>query len=86
MDNTMQDQIERLRQNPGAAAELLRSRDGQELLRRLTENDRGAALQHATQAAARGNPAEMLRLVSQAMQGPEGAALVERIRQATEKK
>ena len=33
----------------------------------------------AAQSAAKGNPAEMVRMVNQLMQSPDGAALIDRI-------
>ena len=51
----------------------------------LTQGDRGASLQRAAQAAARGNPGEMMQMMRQVMSTAEGAALVERINQAMQK-
>ena len=85
MDENTQQLIEQLRNNPGAIQSLMQSRDGQALLQLLTQSDRGASLQHAARSAARGNPNEMVQMVSRVMQSPEGAALVERINKAVQK-
>ena len=54
-------------------------------MRMLTQQDQGAALQKAAQSAARGDTADMVRMVTQLMQSPDGAALVERINKALRK-
>ena len=64
---------------------LMQSRDGQTLMRMLTQGDGGAGLQRAVQSAAKGDTAAVTRMVSQIMQSPEGAALVERINKAVQK-
>lgn len=84
MDDKTKQLIEMLKQNPNAARDLLRSQDGQSLLRLLTQSDHGAALQHAAQNAARGDTSEMVRIISQLMQSQEGAQLVERINKAVQ--
>ncbi len=85
MDDKTKRLIESLRANPNAVQSLFRSQDGQELLRLLTQGDRGAALQQAAQQAAQGNTADMARMVSQLMKSPEGAALVERVNKTLRK-
>lgn len=85
MDDKTKQFVEQLRSNPAALQGLMQSRDGQELLRMLTFNDRGAALQQAAQSAARGNPAAIANLVSQIMQNPEGAQLIARINKSIQK-
>lgn len=84
MDEKTNQLIEMLKRNPAAAQVLLRSKDGQELLRLLTQEDHGAALQHAAQNAARGDTSEMIRIMSQIMQSQEGAQLIERINKAVQ--
>ena len=74
--------FQQLKNNPAALQALMESPDGQALLRLLSGGDQGAAFQHAAQSAARGNPAEMARMVQQLMKSPDGAALVERINKA----
>lgn len=85
MDENMTRLVEQLRSNPAMLQSLMQSRDGQALMQMLTQGDRGASLQRAAQSAARGNPAEMVKLVSQVMQSPGGAELVERINSAVKK-
>ena len=58
------------------------SQDGQALLRMLSAGDQGASLQRAAQSAAKGNPAEMMRMMNQVMKSPAGAELVQRINQS----
>ena len=52
------------------------------LLGMLSGGDQGASLQKAAQSAARGNPAELMRMMNQVMQSPAGAELVQRINQS----
>ena len=85
MDETMARLMEQLRGNPAMLQSLMRSRDGQALLQRLTQGDQGASLQRAAQSAARGNPAELMGLINQITQSPDGAELMERINKAVKK-
>ena len=82
MDESTARLVEQLKKNPEALRSLMQSRDGQQLMRLLTQNDQGSGLQRAAQAAAQGNPAEMMKMMNRIMQNPDGAALVERIRKA----
>lgn len=82
MDEKTQRMVEQLRQNPAQLQALMQSRDGQRLLQLLSGGDRGASLQQAAQSAARGDTTQMVQMVRQLMQSPEGAALAERINQA----
>ena len=85
MDEKTARMVEQLRANPAMLQGLMQSRDGQALMRMLTQQDQGAALQKAAQSAARGDTADMVRMVNQLMQSPDGAALVERINKALRK-
>ena len=85
MDEQTQRLIEQLRTNPAAIQSLIQSGDGQNLLKMLTKEDGGSSLQHAAMSAARGNPGEMMQMLSRIMQSPEGAALVERINKSVQK-
>ena len=76
---------EQLKSNPAALRSLMQSQDGQALIRMLTQGDRGAGLQQAAQAAAKGNPAQLTDMINRMMQSPEGAALIERINKAVQK-
>ena len=51
---------QQLGRNPAALRALMQSRDGQALMRMLTQQDQGASLQRAVQSAARGDTAEMV--------------------------
>ena len=82
MDEQTDRMIQQLKSNPAMLQALMQSRDGQDLLRMLSGGDQGASLQRAAQSAAKGNPAEMVRMVNQLMQSPDGAALVDRISKA----
>ena len=82
MDEQTARMIQQLKSNPAMLQALMQSRDGQDLLRMLSGGDQGASLQRAAQSAAKGNPAEMVRMVNQLMQSPDGAALVDRISKA----
>lgn len=85
MDDKSAQMAEQLRRNPAMLKSLMQSRDGQTLMRMLTQGDGGAGLQRAVQSAAKGDTAAVTRMVSQIMQSPEGAALVERINKAVQK-
>ena len=85
MDDKSAQMAEQLRRNPAMLKSLMQSRDGQTLMRMLTQSDGGAGLQRAVQSAAKGDTAAVTRMVSQIMQSPEGAALVERINKAVQK-
>ena len=68
--------------NRGAIAQLAQSSDAQQLMQLL---QRGGGVQEAAQAAADGDPSELIRRMQQLMNTKEGAQLVERIsRQAKE--
>ena len=79
MDEKTTQLFHQLQKDPSALHALMQSRDGQTLMRMLTQKDRGAGLQQAVQSAAHGNTADMARMVQELMQSPEGAALVQRI-------
>lgn len=85
MDESMARLAEQLKQKPELLRSLMQSRDGQRLIQLLTQGDQGAGLQRAAQAAAQGNPAEMMQMMNRIMQSSDGAALVERIRKAMQK-
>ena len=85
MDQNTARMVDSLRKNPAALQALFHSPDGQELLRRLSAKDNGAALQQAAQSASRGDTADMARMISQIMHSAEGAALVNRIQKAVQK-
>lgn len=74
-----------LKSDPAALQALMRSPDGQALLRLLTQKDQGAGLQQAVRSAMKGDTAQMVEMVQQVMASPGGAQLVERINQATKK-
>ena len=85
MDDKTARMAEQLRKNPAMLKSLMQSRDGQTLMRMLTQDDGGASLRRAVQAASKGDAAGVTRMVSQIMQSPEGAELVERINRAVQK-
>ncbi len=86
----MNDQTTRLanqlKNNPAALQALMQSRDAQALMQLLTRGDQGAGLRQAAQAAAKGDTAQMMQLVEQLRQDPNGTALMQRIQQAIQKK
>ena len=85
MDENTARLMEQLKSNPAQLRQLMQSRDGQTPMQIVTKKDQGPALQKAAQSAARGDPADMVRMVSQLMQSPDGAALVDRINKAMRK-
>ncbi len=85
MDENSARIAEQLRKNPAALKALMQSRDGKALMQMLTQGDQGAGLQRAVQSAAKGDTSAMVQMVSQIMQSPEGAELVERINKAVQR-
>ena len=86
MDEQTKRMMQQLKANPAVLQSLMQSRDGQALLRMLSAGDQGASLQRAAQSAARGDPAELMRMMNQVMQSPAGAELVQRINQSVKQK
>jgi len=85
MDENTTRLIEMLKNNPSSVQALFRSQDGQDLLRKLTQDDHGVALQQAAQNAVHGDTSCIVRMISQIMQSREGAELIERINKAVQK-
>ena len=83
MDQKTKQLMEQMKGNPAMLQAMMQSRDGQALLQILTQQDQGASLQRAAQAAVKGNPAELMQMVNQVMKSPGGAELIERINKAT---
>ena len=76
---------EYLRQNPSMLQNLMRSQDGQTLMRMLTQKDQGATLQKAVQSAVKGDATEITKMIRNIMDSPDGSALIERINRITQK-
>ena len=85
MDERLNHMAQQFGRNPAALRALMQSRDGQALMRMLTQQDQGASLQQAVQSAVRGDTTQMTQLVQKLMQSPDGAALINRINQTTQK-
>ena len=85
MDDNTARLAQQLRQNPAMLQSLMRSSDGQALMRMLTQQDQGAGLQQAVQAAMKGDTTKMTEMIHSIMRSPDGTALVERINQAAQK-
>lgn len=79
MDQSMEQMLNQLKQNPAMLQSLMHSRDGQMLIQMLTQGDRGAGLQRAVQAAMRGDTSGMVDLMNRVTQTQGGAELVQRI-------
>lgn len=79
MDGKTAAAIERLKQNKGLAEQIMRSGDGQKLMRLLSGGDGGAALERAAQSAAKGDTAALSQMLQGVMQNPDGAAVMGRI-------
>ena len=73
MDNMTAQLANQLKQKPA----MLKS-----LMRMLTQEDQGAGLQQAVQAASTGDTTQMIQMVKRVMESPDGAALAARINQA----
>lgn len=85
MDEMTSRLANQLKSNPAMLRGLMQSQDGQRLMQLLTQNDRGAGLQQAVQAAMQGNTAQMSSMIQGIMNSPDGAALIERINKAVQK-
>ena len=85
MDEKTTRLAEQLKKDPAMLRELMQSRDGQTLMRMLTQSDQGAGLQKAVQSAVRGDTSQMVQMVNRIMQSPGGAELVERINRTVQK-
>ena len=79
MDAKTSAAIERLRQNKELATQLMRSGDGKTLLATLTKDDGGAALNRAAASAAKGDTAELARMLQGLMNDPNAAAAMRRL-------
>ena len=55
------------------------------LMRQLTNQDGGAALQRAARSASQGDTAELSRMIGKLMESREGAELIRRINQSAQK-
>lgn len=77
--------MEKLRQNPAALQRVMRSQDGQQLMRMLSGADGGSSLNRAAMQAAGGNTAEITKMIQNVMQSPEGAELIRRISESLPK-
>lgn len=77
--------MEKLRQNPAALQRVMRSQDGQQLMRMLSGADGGSSLNRAAMQAAGGNTAEITKMIQNVMQSPEGAELIRRISESLQK-
>lgn len=86
MDEQTKRMIQQLKANPAMLQSLMQSRDGQALMQMLSAGDQGASLQRAAQSAAKGSPAEIMRMMNQVMQSPAGAELVQRINRSMKQK
>lgn len=85
MDEKTKQTIQQMNQDPAAIQRLLTSQDGRRLIQLMSQTNGGPALQQAATNAVRGDTSQIMQMVNQLMQSPEGAALMERINQATQK-
>ncbi len=85
MDDKTRQTIQQLNQDPATVQRLLTSQDGRKLVEMMTRANGGTAIQQAAMNAMRGDSTQITQMINQLMQSPEGAALVERINQATQK-
>ena len=79
MDQTMRQLAQTLKENKGAVQQLLQSKDGQDLMRRLQQQGN---LQDAVSAAAKGNTEQLSQMVRGMMETREGAQLADKIRRS----
>lgn len=79
MDQTMHQLAQALKENKGAVQQIMQSKDGQDLMRRLQQQ---GDLQKAVSAAAKGNTEQLSQMVRGMMGTQEGAQLAEKIRRS----
>ncbi len=79
MDEKTAAAIERLKQNKELAGQIMRSGDGQRLMKLLTQGDGGAALERAAKSAAKGDTKELASMLQGLMNDPDGAAVMGRL-------
>ena len=72
----IRDQMEQMIKNKEAVTRLAQSGDAKQLMNLLQQR---GGLKEAAQAAAGGDPSQLMTMMSQLMQSEDGAALVERI-------
>lgn len=75
-------QAARRLKDSGAVKQLLQSQDTKQLMDMLS---RQGGVQDAAQAAAGGDPSQLMSMMKQLMSSPEGAQLVERITKQAER-
>ncbi len=75
-----QSQIKKIQQNKALVEQLMQSPDGQKLLSMLTK-DGGTQLKNATDAAAQGNTADMVRMIAELMKSDEGSQIIHNLNQ-----
>lgn len=85
MDDRTRQTIQQFNQDPAAMQRLLTSQDGRRLVELMNRTNGGGALQQAVMNAMRGDSGQIMQMINQLTQSPEGAALVERINQAAQK-
>jgi phage baseplate assembly protein W len=78
MEQKIMEQLELLRKNREAVNQLMSSPDGQRLLA-LLSSDGGARLRQASEAAEKGNTADVVHMIADIMRTPEGAEIVRKI-------
>lgn len=85
MDDKTKQTIQRMNQDPATVQRLITSQDGRRLIQMMSQANGSPALQQAATSAMRGDTSQIMQMVNQLVQSPEGAALVERINQAAKK-
>ena len=84
MDQKKSDPTALLEHNRAKLEQLIRSEDAQRLMELLNRNA-GGKLKSAAASAALGDTKDLLAMVRQVMQNPEGSRLVERLSQTAPK-
>ena len=77
MERSEKGRMAELMKNREAISQLAQSSDAQKLMALLKQQSGG--VQQAAQAAAAGNPSQLMAMMNQLMHSKEGAQLVERI-------
>lgn len=82
MDRKTNRLLQQAKIDPEKLQQVLNSPDGQAAVNLLSQNSQSAVLQQAAQSASSGNTTEAVKLVSQFLKTPDGAALAEKISKA----
>ena len=85
MDEKAKKIMDQVQSNPAKLQSVMQSNDGRQLLQMLTSGDQGATLSQAVKSATMGDTSQIMQMVNQLMNSPEGSELVDRINKTMQK-